>query len=46
MGAKKTAVILKKAMPLYKAYRDEKNFAVPVVISATGPIPVNIILAI
>jgi len=46
MGAKKTAVILKNATPLYSAYNDENNFADGEVISETGPIPVKIIQAI
>lgn len=42
MGAKKTAVMLKKATPLYKAKSEENTFAPSVFISATGPIPVKI----
>lgn len=43
MGAKKTAVMLKNATPLYKAKIEENIFAPSVFISATGPIPVKII---
>lgn len=46
IGAKNTAVILKKATPLYSAYSEEKIFAEAVFISTTGPIPVKIIHAI
>ena len=46
MGAKKTAVILKNATPLYKAKNEENILALSVSISATGPIPVKIILDI
>jgi hypothetical protein len=42
MGAKKTAVMLKNATPLYNAKIEEKIFAPSVLISATGPIPVKI----
>ena len=43
MGAKKTAVMLKNATPLYRAKIEEKIFAPFVFISVTGPIPVKII---
>ena len=43
MGAKKTAVMLKNATPLYSAKNEENIFAQSVFISTTGPIPVNII---
>jgi hypothetical protein len=43
MGAKNTAVTLRKATPLYKAYNEENNLAAADFISTTGPIPVNII---
>lgn len=45
IGAKKTAVMLRKAMPLYNAYKEEKMIALLVFTSATGPIPVRIIHA-
>ncbi len=45
IGVKKTAVILKKATRLYKAYKDENILAAEDVISAVGPIPVRIIQA-
>jgi len=43
IGAKNTAVTLRKATPLYRANRDEKILAALVFISITGPIPVRII---
>ena len=46
MGAKKTAVILRNATPLYKANSDEKILAAADFISTTGPIPVKIMHAI
>lgn len=46
IGAKKTAVILRNATPLYSAYADENSLAALVVISTfgIGPIPVRIML--
>jgi len=46
MGARNTATVLRKAMPLNKAYNEANTFAVLVVSSVTGPIPVNIIDAL
>jgi hypothetical protein len=45
-GANKTAAILRKMTPEYKAYMDENILADSVFISATGPIPVRIMLDI
>jgi len=46
IGAKKTAVMLRNATPLYKAKSDEKILALADFISTTGPIPVKIMHAI
>jgi hypothetical protein len=46
IGAKNTAVMLRNATPLYRAYIEEKILAEGVFISTTGPIPVRIMQAI
>jgi hypothetical protein len=42
IGAKKIAVVVRKAIPLYNAYKEEKSLAVVEGMSTTGPMPVKI----